>query len=594
MFYIEKISQLNKRDVTLMHIAPATIVFIAFFIITIWNWVQLRNNLEDSRQDILVKSAQATSDNIAGTISRYEDIQNSGAGLFESSEYVSKEEWKRFVSIFDLPGRYSGIEAIGYTKLIPTEKSDQAIEEIRSEEEPGFKIYPEGSRPLYAPVVYNEPSTRKNSESVGYDMLSSPRLRAAMDQARDSGEPSISRTLMPSKGSPFGNQSEFIIYSPIYRKDSPNTTLNDRRKNILGFVYLEIENYNFLNQFYDPFNSNVGLKIYDPDKPDGYLLYESPNFTRLAAQDGSKSLSRNVSLNNRSWTVSIVNGPDILSANDRQRPTTSLWGGILFSIFLAFFIYTLLLNRTRALGEKDEKKIQLAKDELLALASHQLRTPATGVKQYIGMLLEGYAGKLTREQKKYLKQAYSSNERQLNTINDMLFVARADTGEIEFSFNKFDLRELLADILREQSRTIKENGQTLVRNLGAKPVLIPGDSRYIRMAVENLISNATKYTPSGGTISVSLKKTKQNALIKVEDTGVGVHKKYYDLLFRKFSRVPNSLTNQVSGSGIGLYLAKKVVDAHRGKIDFKSVDGKGSVCTIKLPLSYKVRGKKPR
>jgi signal transduction histidine kinase len=166
----------------------------------------------------------------------------------------------------------------------------------------------------------------------------------------------------------------------------------------------------------------------------------------------------------------------------------------------------------------------------------------------------------------------------------MLFVARSDTGEIEFEFEKTDILKLMRDILKEQAPTIKQNGQKLIRLLESKPVYVNADARYLRMAIENLLSNATKYTEAGGVITVTLKRTKTRATIKVEDTGVGVHEKYNDLLFRKFSRVPNALSNQVSGSGIGLYLAKKVADAHKGKIVFKSADGKGSVCTITLPL----------
>jgi two-component system phosphate regulon sensor histidine kinase PhoR len=169
----------------------------------------------------------------------------------------------------------------------------------------------------------------------------------------------------------------------------------------------------------------------------------------------------------------------------------------------------------------------------------------------------------------------------------MLFVARADTDDIKFKFKKIDMVELTKDILDEQKNTATDSGLKLTRRLSRKPVYIKADEAYLRMAVENVVNNAIKYTRSGGNITVRLKQTKSHAKLSVDDTGVGVDEKYRHLLFRKFSRVPNDLSGSVTGSGIGLYLAKKVTDAHKGQITFKSVDAEGSSCTIVLPLYKK-------
>jgi signal transduction histidine kinase len=200
------------------------------------------------------------------------------------------------------------------------------------------------------------------------------------------------------------------------------------------------------------------------------------------------------------------------------------------------------------------------------------------------MLREGYAGKLSKEQVRYLDKAYASNERQLSTINEMLFVARADAGNIELIRERFDLTSLIRDTLEEQSNAIKERRQVLVMKIPEQKLFIYADARYVRMAIENVLSNATKYTPEKGTITVTLKHNKQDAQLIIKDTGVGVSKKDYELLFQKFARIPNELTNKVTGSGIGLYLARKVVEAHNGSISFTSEVGKGSTCTIKLPI----------
>jgi signal transduction histidine kinase len=224
-----------------------------------------------------------------------------------------------------------------------------------------------------------------------------------------------------------------------------------------------------------------------------------------------------------------------------------------------------------------------AKDDFLALASHQLRTPATGVKQYLGMLIEGYAGPLSELQEKLLNKAYSSNERQLSIINEMLFVARADSGQIKIQEDLIDLQSLIKDTVEEQQLAFFNKEQTFKINIPEEKVLFVGDEQYLRMAIENLISNATKYTPEGGHIDIFLKQSDSSIKIEVSDTGVGVSEEDKKLLFRKFTRIPNDLTGLVNGSGLGLYLVKKVIETHGGTVEFESEEGIGSTVKIILP-----------
>jgi signal transduction histidine kinase len=230
---------------------------------------------------------------------------------------------------------------------------------------------------------------------------------------------------------------------------------------------------------------------------------------------------------------------------------------------------------------------QEAKDDFLALASHQLRTPATGVKQYLGMLKEGLAGPMSDLQTKLVNKAYESNERQLGIINEMLFVARADSGQIKIQSDLIDLNSLLEDIVEEQQVAFRNKRQIKKMSLPEQRVLFVGDSQYLRMAFENLISNATKYTHEGGKIEINLHNGIQDIVIEVCDTGVGVAEEDRELLFKKFARISNELSAIVSGSGLGLYLVKKVIEAHSGRIEFHSKVGVGSKVKIVLPKNSK-------
>ena len=226
-----------------------------------------------------------------------------------------------------------------------------------------------------------------------------------------------------------------------------------------------------------------------------------------------------------------------------------------------------------------------AKDEFVALASHQLRTPATAVKANVAMLLDGYFGDVTEEQREYLRDAYDANERQLGVIEDMLNVARAETGRLVKETSQVDLVALVAESIAEHRFGISGRNQELVVSLPGHPIVLNLDAKKLRMVADNLVSNASKYTPEGGRIEVRLEERGDQAVLSVSDNGVGIAAEDRDRLFRKFSRVDNPLSVAAGGTGLGLYLAREIVRLHGGEIRVDSEPGKGSTFRVILPRS---------
>lgn len=229
-------------------------------------------------------------------------------------------------------------------------------------------------------------------------------------------------------------------------------------------------------------------------------------------------------------------------------------------------------------------ELNKAKDEFISLASHQLRTPATGVKQYLGMTLEGYAGELNDNQKAFLHQAYESNERQINIVNDLLQVAKIDAGQVELDKANVELVPLIKDILEEQNTTFLQKNQKVLFKAPIVEYRARADSNRLRMVLENIIDNASKYTPNNKQIEIRLAKTEDFVKIVVKDQGVGVGKQDLDKIFDKFARIDNPLSVLVGGTGLGLYWAKKIIDLHGGHISVVSKLGSGSTFTIALPI----------
>lgn len=229
------------------------------------------------------------------------------------------------------------------------------------------------------------------------------------------------------------------------------------------------------------------------------------------------------------------------------------------------------------------RELSAVKDEYLSITSHQLRTPATIVKQYLALLLDGPADSLTPGQREKLRLAFESNERQLKTINDLLMLASVEAGTLRLNRQTCDLGQLVQDIALEQTTEIIRRNQTLELTLPPLPQ-VQVDTRYIRMVVENLVSNASKYSPQQTPIVVSAGVLPGGVFISVADKGIGISKKDQEQLFKKFSRIDGALTHGIEGTGLGLYWVKKIVELHGGTLGLRSHVGQGSTFTVNLPL----------
>ncbi len=245
-----------------------------------------------------------------------------------------------------------------------------------------------------------------------------------------------------------------------------------------------------------------------------------------------------------------------------------------------------------------ERAIEGAKNEFLSLASHQLRTPATSVKQYLGMLDAGYFGNLNDEQKEALDIAYKSNETGISIINNLLNAAKLSLGKIELTIKNTQVDLIVEEVIDEYKVQLASKRQSITfsnRLRGRKARL---DSTYIKTVIENLVDNAIKYSPEGTVIRVHLAVASVTELkghpvakrpkmleLSVSDSGVGISKGDIGKLFKKFSRLDNDFSATSEGSGLGLYWVKQVVMLHGGSVAVRSKQGKGSKFTMRLPLT---------
>ncbi len=233
-----------------------------------------------------------------------------------------------------------------------------------------------------------------------------------------------------------------------------------------------------------------------------------------------------------------------------------------------------------------EKKIEKLKTEFISLVAHQLRTPLSAIKWALEMLLEGSFGQLNEEQKNLLDRTYKSNERMISLIKDLLNVTKIEEGKYIFDYSPENLQEITQEIIDGfQEKIQKKNLKfDFKKPIDGKFPEVKMDKEKIKLVIENLINNAIKYTPERGEVIISLKCDKLGVEFQIQDSGIGIPKNQQERVFSKFFRTANAIQMETDGSGLGLYLAKNIIEAHRGEIGFKSEEGKGSTFWFTLPL----------
>jgi len=268
------------------------------------------------------------------------------------------------------------------------------------------------------------------------------------------------------------------------------------------------------------------------------------------------------------------------------------WRG---GIFLAFSVVGILLIRAEHKEIEYRKKLEIsfqklrqldkAKSEFLSIASHQLRTPLSIMKGYLSMILEGSYGNVSPKIRNITENLFQTNEQLIKLVNNLLNVSRIEAGKMEMSLENISITNLIKETIKEIEPEAKKKGLYIVYKEKTKIPYIQIDPDKIKQVLLNILDNAIKYTERGG-INITSEIQNSHVLIKITDTGVGMTREEIQNIFSSFKRGEAGEKFWTGGSGLGLYVAKKFVEMHKGKIWAESEGpGKGSTFHIELPIS---------
>lgn len=230
-----------------------------------------------------------------------------------------------------------------------------------------------------------------------------------------------------------------------------------------------------------------------------------------------------------------------------------------------------------------EFELEQMKQELISLATHELRTPITAIKGYLDMILAGDTGGVSGETKETIKEVVMINQRLADLVDDLLNVGRIEQGRMTIKLQAIELSALIAQTVREYLPQAEDKHLTLVFHDRSIPQ-VKADPTRLRQVLNNLISNAIKYTKKGS-IEISVQIDAKKIICQVKDTGIGISEQAQKKLFEKFYRVRTPATVEITGTGLGLWITKKLLEMMGGKIWLESEEGKGSTFYFSLPVA---------
>jgi signal transduction histidine kinase len=236
----------------------------------------------------------------------------------------------------------------------------------------------------------------------------------------------------------------------------------------------------------------------------------------------------------------------------------------------------------RLLAEQNERLRELdrLKDEFVSLVSHELRTPLTSIRGYVELML---SEELNDDQRRFLGIVDRNSERLLDLVSDLLFLAQIEAGKLAIEVGSLDLKKLVEECIEASEAVAESRGVELEATIEQLPK-IEGDRTRLQQVLDNLLSNALKFTPSGGRVDVHLKRAGETAVLEVADTGLGIPAEERARLFERFFRSSSATENAIPGTGLGLTITKAIVERHGGRIEIESAENAGTTVRVHLPL----------
>ncbi len=589
---------------------PFTVLAVAIFLTVgiTYSFYQSAKNKDAIRFNSEVNRVNLAIEN---KINLYVALLKGGRGFFESDNEITRADFAEYVRSLELQENYAGVQGIGYAKKVEASEIEALTKKMNAEHFADFKFSPVVGKKSYEIVTYLEPSSERNQKAVGFDLGGEPRRREALEKARDSGEASSSAKINLRPESPDGEDAGFLIVLPIYKNGRLPATLEDREKNIAGYIYCPFRASEFLYEIHtDKFASDIALRIYDeqPDAENLLAQFGDTENSSLAGQMEEHYSARNeLSVAGRKWIIRYDSLPAFTAQSSLGWTPLIFLAGISGSFLLFGLTFWETASRLKlqkiaaelsesekqkqGLFENEQKARLLAeqanstKDEFIAVVSHELRTPLNAIAGWTRILK---TDDLTTNTKNLALEKIEKNLRsQTRLVEQLLDYSQIVAGTITLNGKNLNFSNVFEDIFSEIEPSAREKSIEFLKNNQLNDGLVLGDEEKIKLAIHNILTNAIKFTHSGGRIETSVLEINGTINFTVKDNGIGISPEFLPRVFDQFAQADSSTTRSSGGLGLGLTISHHIIQLHHGTIEaFSEGVGKGSIFTVKVPLTH--------
>jgi signal transduction histidine kinase len=555
---------------------------------------------------------------VRSELARSEDALRGAAGLFGASSRLGRTEFRTYVRSLGLTSRYPSMQGITYVSSVPTGDLPRFVAEQRRDGAPGFavKLAPDSDPRLGTGkerriVTFEETTAGGPPLNLGYDVSARVGARGAQDRARDTGKAALTArlTVLPNPA------PGFSLLMPVYRPGVFPRTVAERRAALRGWAIARFRGPEFLANIHRPMAAEVRVELFDGDRADGRALVAAMPRTPEA---GGMTSTVHLDAAGRTWTLRYTSLPSFASGYRQRAPLIALIGGLFLSIMTAALVRIHIVARRQADREVEERTGQLRdaaqeltrvnldlearnreveahsreveafavmQHEFVATASHELRTPLTSIIGYLELVLDAPPDELSSEHRGHLKVVHRGGQRLLALVGDLLTVDKVDAGAMEIEPRLERLDTLVAPAVETLRPAAERKGVTLAVEAGRDPIVVRVDRDRFEQVLGNIVGNAVKFTPPAGEIRVTVARRGDTAEVRVADTGPGIPADELPRIFDRFYRASSSVRSATQGTGLGLTIARSLVEAHGGVLTAESEVGRGTTFVIGLPVA---------
>ncbi len=555
-------------------------------------WASARRDAEARLDRRLETSADRIAEVLADAFRRQGQLLQASRALIESSDRVTRDDWRKFVEALDLPAHAPGVHGIGYVERVDAAGMGAFIERVRADGAPDFSLRPhrDADRPGFGAVsyviMYSEPQSR-NRPAWGVDVATHTRNRQIYDESARTGRPQaeLGFPLTQARG------SGMIMVLPV------PADAGRPQGWVTGSVVLEELIAGSWRPEWDGFTVTLG------DPADGRELVRVTPGEHAADPEAlgrRPDLVRVVDVFGRPVRLSLAPATGDLVHPETRDANVVLLVGAMATALLTLIVWSITRNRQHAvsiarqmtdslrLSEQRQRELarraeqaNQAKSEFLANMSHEIRTPMTAILGYAELIDASDVDAATRAES--VRAMRRAGRHLLNIINDVLDISKIESGHMEVRREPCGLPALVADVIAGlQPHAARKQLALSAEAAGPVPDTVVTDTHRVRQILINLVGNAIKFTDHGS-VRVVVSHQAGRLAVRVEDTGPGIDPSKMETIFRPFEQGDNSSSRRHEGTGLGLAISRRLADLLGGSVEAESRPGRGSAFTLEIP-----------